>query len=126
MLHAWYVVRDHALFSPWYERTSAGVVLQEPQVDPARVQQRVLELFRSQGRWRRTFQAQYAYPLQDKLTAATANGAAPIVLAASDLDPQRDNTWRTAAAFTQAQRQLLPDAETKWASALLPHFDTAR
>lgn len=125
LLHAWYVVRDQALFWPWYERTSAGVVLQEPQVDPVRIQQRVLELFRSRGNWARAFAAQFAYPLSSRLAAAQSAGHLPIVFAASDLDPQRDNTWRAAAALPNAPRQLLPDAETKWAGALLAHFDGA-
>jgi hypothetical protein len=47
----------------------------------------------------------------------------PIVFAASDLDPQRDNTWRAAADFAQAKHVLLPDAELKWAATLLPNLD---
>jgi pimeloyl-ACP methyl ester carboxylesterase len=126
LLQAWYVVRDHALFWPWYERTSGGVVLQEPQVEPARLQQRVLELFRSRGSWGRTLHAQFAYPLHAKLTRACGRAALPIVFAASDLDPQRDQTWRVAASVPQAARQQLPDAESKWATTLLAYFDGIR
>jgi len=126
LLQAWYVVRDHALFWPWYERTSGGVVLQEPQVEPARLQQRVLELFRSRGNWGRTLHAQFAYPLHAKLTRACGRAALPIVFAASDLDPQRDQTWRVAASVPQAARQQLPDAESKWATTLLAYFDGIR
>ena len=126
LLQAWYVVRDHALFWPWYERTSGGVVLQEPQVEPARLQQRVLELFRSRGNWGRTLHAQFAYPLHAKLTRACGRAALPIVFAASDLDPQRDQTWRVAASVPQAARQQLPDAESRWATTLLAYFDGIR
>jgi pimeloyl-ACP methyl ester carboxylesterase len=126
LLQAWYVVRDHALFWPWYERTSGGVVLQEPQVEPARLQQRVLELFRSRGNWGRALHAQFAYPLHAKLTRACGRAALPIVFAASDLDPQRDQTWRVAASVPQAARQQLPDAESKWATTLLAYFDGIR
>jgi pimeloyl-ACP methyl ester carboxylesterase len=126
LLQAWYVVRDHALFWPWYERTSGGVVLQEPQVEPARLQQRVLELFRSRGNWGRTLHAQFAYPLHAKLTRTCGRAALPIVFAASDLDPQRDQTWRVAASVPQAARQQLPDAESKWATTLLAYFDGIR
>jgi len=126
LLQAWYVVRDHALFWPWYERSSGGVVLQEPQVEPARLQQRVLELFRSRGNWGRALHAQFTYPLHAKLTRAGGRTALPIVFAASDLDPQRDHTWRVAASVPQASRQQLPDAESKWATALLAYFDGIR
>jgi len=126
LLQAWYVVRDHALFWPWYERTSGGVVLQEPQVEPARLQQRVLELFRSRGNWGRALHAQFAYPLHAKLARACGRAALPIVFAASDLDPQRDHTWRVAASLPQAAQQELPDAESKWATALLAYFDGIR
>lgn len=123
LLHAWHVVRDHGLFRPWFARVSSGVILQEPAVDADRVQQRVLNLFRSNGTWRRAMQAQLLYPLKERLRRALGKEALPIVLAASDLDPQRDDTWRAAADFPQAAHQLLPDSESKWASALLPCFD---
>jgi pimeloyl-ACP methyl ester carboxylesterase len=125
LLQAWHVVRDQGLFWPWYERRGTAAIRQEPQVDPVLVQQRVLELFRSAGAWRRAFQAQFSYPLQKRLATALGRGALPVMLAASDLDPQRDGMWRAAADFPRAQHALLPDAETKWAGALLPFLDGA-
>jgi pimeloyl-ACP methyl ester carboxylesterase len=125
LLQAWHVVRDQGLFWPWYERRGSAAIRQEPQVDPALVQQRVLELFRSSGTWRRAFQAQFSYPLRKRLSTALGRGALPVMLAASDLDPQRDSMWRAAADFPRAQHALLPDAEPKWAGALLPFLDGA-
>lgn len=125
LLEAWHTVRDHGLFWPWYERTGSAAIRQEPQINPTHVQQRVLELFRSEGAWRRGFQAQFAYPLRKKLAAAFGKKSIKLVFAASDLDPQRDNTWRAAAEFPQAQHAALPDAEHKWAAILLPYLDGA-
>jgi hypothetical protein len=64
--------------------------------------------------------------LHAKLTRACGRAALPIVFAASDLDPQRDQTWRVAASVPQAARQQLPDAESKWATTLLAYFDGIR
>lgn len=125
LLHAWHMVRDQGLFRPWYERTSAGVIRQEPQVAPELVQQRVLELFRSGGAWRRAMQAQFSYPLRSRLSQALKNKGASIMLAASDLDPQRDDTWRAATDFPQCAHALLPNEQARWANVLLPHFDGA-
>lgn len=125
LLQAWHVVRDQALFWPWYERKGGAAIRQEPQVDPLLVQQRVFELLRSDNAWRRTVQAQFAYPLRKRLAAALGRNPLPLMLAASDLDPQRDGMWRAAADFPQAKHALLPDAEAKWASVLLPFLDGA-
>jgi len=123
LLKAWHLVRDQALFFPWYARKGGAAIRQEPQVDPAQVHQRVLELFRSAGSWQRLFRAQFDYPLRKRLASALGRAAVPIVFAASDLDPQRDNTWRAAADFPAAKHVLLPDAESKWAATLLPNLD---
>ncbi|MBM4233866.1 MAG: alpha/beta hydrolase [Gammaproteobacteria bacterium] len=122
LLKAWHLVRDKALFFPWYERKGSTAIRQEPQVNPVQVQQRVLELFRSPG-WQRLSRAQFDYPLRKRLTSALGRAAVPIVFAASDLDPQRDNTWRAAADFAEAKHVQLPDAESKWAATLLPNLD---
>lgn len=123
LLHAWHVVRDQALFWPWYDRRGSAAIRQEPQVDPLHVQQRVLELFRSDGTWRRALHAQFSYPLHTRLAAALERDRLPVILAASDLDPQRDGMWRAAADLPLAHHALLPDAEGKWAAALLPFLD---
>ena len=126
LLQAWHCVRDQALFWPWYERGTRGLVLQEPQLDPVRLQQRLLEVFRSRGNWGRALKAQFAYPLADQLARVGESAALPLLFAASDLDVHRDHTWRLAGQVPQAPRLLLPDAEAKWASTLLGGFDGLR
>jgi hypothetical protein len=86
-----------------------AAIRQEPQVDPllgaaARVRTAAL----ARNAWRRTVQAQFAYPLRKRLAAALGRNPLPLLLAASDLDPQRDGMWRAAADFPQASMRCCP------------------
>lgn len=119
LLEAWYVVRDHGLFSPWFDRTRQGIVRQEPHVDPQHVNRRVLELFRSKGIWRKAMQAQLEYPLARHL----AKSKVPKVFCSPSWDPQLIATQRAAQENPSAAFIPLPDDETRWADALMPFFD---
>lgn len=119
LLEAWYVVRDHGLFFPWYERNRKGALRQEPSVDPVDVQQRVLELFRSEGRWRALYHAQFDYPLAERLPRSNAT----VHFAASTRDPLAQVTQAAARDFPQIPHLELPDEPERWARVLLAAFD---
>ena len=119
LLEAWYVVRDHGLFFPWYERNRKGALQQEPTVDPIDVQQRVFELFRSEGRWRALYHAQFDYPLAERLRRSQVS----LLFAAAARDPLATVTAAAAREFPQIPHLELPDEPERWARALLPSFD---
>lgn len=119
LLEAWHMVRDQSLFSPWFERTRAGIVRQEPRIDPEFVNRRVLELFRSQGVWRQSFHAQLDYPFARQLARAKI----PRIFCASSGDPQRIETERLARERRSTPFVLLPDDENRWSEILMPFFD---
>ncbi len=123
LLKAWHLVRDQGLFSPWYERRGSSAIRQEPQVAPERVQRGVLDLFRSNGGWRRAFKAQCSYPWRKKLKLAVRESSCRVVLAASDIDPLRASTWRVAEAVPEAVKLSLPESERRWAASLLKCLD---
>jgi len=122
-LQAWHFVRDQELFSPWYDRQGRSTLRQEPSIDPPRLQQRVLELFRSNGCWRRALDEQASYPWRRRLRTATHHTKLSIALAASDTDPLRESTWRVAKAVPGINKIFLPAAEHRWAAALIKFFD---
>lgn len=123
LLQAWHIVRDQGLFWPWYQRQGSSAIRQEPQVDPARVQQSVLDLLRSNGGWQRSFRAQFSYPWRTKLQYAIRDSSLRVVLAASKVDPLQKSTWRVADIVPGVVRLPLPQSERRWAASLAKVFD---
>ena len=119
LLEAWYVVRDHGLFFPWYERNRKGALRQEPSVDPVDIHQRVFELFRSEGQWRALYDAQFAYPLAERLRQSKVS----LQFAAAERDPLANVTQAAARDFPKIPVLELPDEPERWARALLQSFD---
>ncbi|MFO1425975.1 MAG: alpha/beta hydrolase [Steroidobacteraceae bacterium] len=119
LLEAWHLLRDQGLFWPWYARTRAHVIRKPIHVDPAMVHQRVLELFRSKGAWRRAYQAHFAYPLRQKL----ARSRVPMLFVAPPWDPQLEASQQASRDFPQAPFRLMPADMGQWATELLPFLD---
>ena len=119
LLEAWHLMRDQGLFWPWYDRTTRGIIRKQPFVDPAMVHSRVLELFRSEGMWRKAYQAHFSYPLKQRLAKSTV----PMAFVAPGWDPQLEVTQQAAKDFPRAPFMLMPDDMSHWAGALLPFFD---
>jgi len=115
LLHAWHLVRDQALFSPWYDRTRRAIVWKDPQIDPATVHQRVVELFKAPQMWRAAYQAQLAYPLKSKLRQLTV----PALLGASPSAVNREHTLAVARDFPSLPCLTLDDDPGKWGAQLL-------
>jgi pimeloyl-ACP methyl ester carboxylesterase len=115
LLEAWYLMRDQGLFWPWYRRTREGIIDSEPHVDPTMVNARVLELFRSEGMWRKAYQAHFSYPIKEKL----AQLARPVLFAAPEWDPQYAHSRQAAREVPQATFIELPTDMHHWAKALL-------
>lgn len=123
LFQAWHVARDQGLFWPWYKRLGSSAIRQESQIDPDRIQQRLLDLLRSNGGWQRTFRAQFSYPWRTKLQLAMRNSALRVVLAASALDPLQNSTWRVADAVPGVARLPLPKPERLWAASIVKEFE---
>jgi pimeloyl-ACP methyl ester carboxylesterase len=119
LLHAWHMVRDQTLFWPWFDHSRAGVLRGTPQVDPAQIDARVLELFASSGLWRRSLLAGLKWPMTAKLGKLRV----PAAITTSPADPWSDCAERAATALPRLVRVALPDEQVGWASALLPWFD---
>jgi pimeloyl-ACP methyl ester carboxylesterase len=115
LLQAWHIMRDQGLFWPWYRRTRAGIIRAEPYVDPVMVNARVLELFRSEGMWRKAYHAHFSYPIKDKL----AQLQRPVEFAAPAWDPQLEHSQQAAHEVANATFVALPNDMHDWADALL-------
>jgi len=116
LLEAWYVMRDHGLFWPWYRRNRSGIIWQEPQIDPQMVQARVLELFRSNGMWREAHRAYLASPLAPTLR----RGGCHVLFAAATWSPHLETAKQAAKDFPDMPFVELPRESIDWAHTLLP------
>ena len=121
LLHAWHMLRDQQLFFPWFDRTRTGVLRSEPRIDPEEIDLRVLELFRSEGMWRRSLSAGFAWPLRERLARLRTPTAVTLCAA----DPWLGCAQRAVADRPQLVGLGLPDAPSRWAETLLPWFDAA-
>lgn len=119
LLEAWHLLRDQGLFWPWYDRTTRGIIRKPLHLDTNMVHQRVLELFRSEGMWRKAYQAHFAYPLKARLKKC----AVRMQFVAPAWDPQFEVTQQAARDFPQAQFVRMPDDMPRWAEALQPFLD---
>lgn len=115
LLEAWYVVRDQSLFWPWFRQKRNNIIHAETDLDPMRVQVRLLDLFRSQGMWRQSHQAAFVYPWKTKLakTRESVLLAAPIGSALISAAAQ------AASDLPHLSFVELPRESRDWAHALL-------
>jgi hypothetical protein len=119
LLEAWHLMRDQGLFFPWFKRQKAHALRGEPYLDPAMVNRRVLELFRSDGNWRRAYQAHFAYPIRARLKA---NKVATLVVSPA-WDPQYADGERLSRDFPAVPFRRMPDDFAAWGEELMPFLD---
>lgn len=98
LITAWHMLRDGAMFWPWYRRTRAGVRWSEPEIEPVALQMRLIE-------WLKGKETYAAFA-----RAALAAPAAPLLLAAH---PTLVLTGTDAimAAYGQHAAAALPQAQ---------------
>ena len=116
LVEAWYVVRDQHLFWPWFRQKRANVIQSEAELDPVRVQRRLLDLFRSHGMWRQAHQAAFVYPGKRKL----AKTREAVLLAAPNADPLKSVAAQAATEMSHLIFVELPRDSHDWARVLLP------
>jgi pimeloyl-ACP methyl ester carboxylesterase len=119
LLQAWHMLRDQALFWPWFHHTRDGILWKEPHVDPAMVHARLVSLFKAPRMWRLAYRAHFAYPVEERL----ARVKQPTLLCAPARDPQFEATRAAQAANPRCAFLELPDSMTGWGPAMLPFLD---
>jgi pimeloyl-ACP methyl ester carboxylesterase len=119
LLEAWHLLRDQGLFWPWFKRRKANIIRKPPFVDPTMVNKRVLELFRSDGNWRRAYQAHFAYPIKRKLKQCRV----PMLVVSPFWDPQFEDGERLSRDFPNIPFRKMPDDWTQWGAELAPFLE---
>ncbi|MGE0583032.1 MAG: alpha/beta fold hydrolase [Steroidobacteraceae bacterium] len=119
LLQAWQFIRDQGHYWPWYEQTRDAILRTADALDPAFVHQRVLEIFRAPGAWRRAYRAHFTYPVKSRLRAVRV----PVLLAAAEGDPMHPYALAAAKAFPHLPVCTLARDPAQWARDLLPFLD---
>ena len=119
LLEAWHLMRDQGLFWPWFKRQKANIIRKPPYLDPAMINKRVLDLFRSQGNWRRAYQAHFAYPIRARLR----QNKVPTLVVSPSWDPQYEDGERLARDFPGIPFCKVPDDFAAWGAELLPFLN---
>jgi pimeloyl-ACP methyl ester carboxylesterase len=115
LLLAWHLLRDGRLFFPWFDRTAAGAVPVEPDLDPRQLLLELRELLKSSGSARNLMRDVLDYPL----ASALADAGAHVALGAGPASAWQGAT-RAAAALAPGLRCLaLPADAAGWVATLL-------
>ena len=119
LLEAWHLMRDQGLYFPWFKRQKANIIRKPPYLDPVMVTKRVLELFRSNGNWRRAYQAHFAYPIRARLK----QNRVPTLVVSPSWDPQFEDGQRLSQDFPGVPFRKMPDDFAAWGPELLPFLN---
>ncbi len=114
LLAAWYMMRDQALWYPYFNTTRDGILRSDPNVDPHLVHQRVVELMKMGDRYQHAHAAGFRYPLAERLPAATCR----VTLASARRDALVDRVPLAARLLPSARTLTLPDSISDWAASI--------
>jgi pimeloyl-ACP methyl ester carboxylesterase len=118
-IKVWNMVRDQALYAPWFERKKTNIIRSgEPDIAPEVIHRRTLDLLKCGDRYRALYAAHFNYPIEQKLKAVQC----PLMLGS----PQSSASQRAAAlGLKNYQLNELPsDDRAQLADALMAFFDS--
>jgi pimeloyl-ACP methyl ester carboxylesterase len=114
LLTAWHMMRDQALWYPYFDRTRSAALPGEPNVDPQFVHRRVVELMKMGDRYQLAYAAEFGYPLAERLPTARCR----VTLASARWEAFRERTHEAARLLASARTLTLPDAFDEWADVI--------
>lgn len=114
LVAAWYMMRDQALWFPYYSRTRAAALQAEPNLDPEFIHKRVVELMKMGDRYRRAYAAEFEYPVRERLPGARCQ----VVFASAAWEPLRDRLSEAQQLLPAGTVLKLPDRFGDWARAI--------
>ncbi len=114
LLTAWHMMRDQALFWPWFARSAASIVDAEPKVNPEAIQLRVTELMKCGNRYQDAYASFFRYDLAEGLRTS----AATAIFATPPWDPVAADATSAAEALGKSH-VTLPAALSDWGASLV-------
>jgi pimeloyl-ACP methyl ester carboxylesterase len=118
LLAAWYMMRDQALWFPYYRTRREAILPGDPSLDPQFIHRRVVELMKMGDRYRHAYAAEFRYPLAQRLGQATAH----VTLASAAWEALGTRVGPAQRCAPAARTLTLPDRFEDWATALERHW----
>lgn len=118
LMTAWAMMRDQALFWPWFNRTRAGIVKSANGFDVAQVHLRVTELLKIGDQYQKAYAAMWTYPMRARLPQLKT----PALICTPAWDPVHGQMADLAAAAPQAATAVLAPTMADWHRTLDPFF----
>jgi pimeloyl-ACP methyl ester carboxylesterase len=117
---AWGIMRDQALYWPWFKRTRAGIIWADAQLDPALIHTRVVELLKIGDQYQQAYGAAWTYPMRERLARLTV----PCLVCAPPWEPIAHKTALAAEIAPGIQTAALPARMADWHQVLTAFLDT--
>jgi pimeloyl-ACP methyl ester carboxylesterase len=110
LVTGWGIMRDQALFWPWFKRTRAGIIWADAQLDPALIHTRVVELMKIGDQYQKAYGAAWTYPMRTRLPQLTV----PTLVCAPGWEPIFHKTALAAEIAPQVGIAELPARMADW------------
>jgi len=110
LMTAWGMMRDMALFWPWYNRTKSGIVRRDAAIDGNTVHARVEDLLKIGDAYQNAYAASFNYPMAERLKASTT----PNLMADLPGAASYSRVAMAKAAAPNVQTADLPDDIRAW------------
>lgn len=114
LLTAWHMMRDQALFWPWYDRRAEAMVSGPPRLDVELIQLRVNELLKCGNRYQQAYRSAFSYPLSERLRQCNS----PVTFASPTWDPLHSKSRKAASLSRNAGVEELPGSMADWATSI--------
>jgi pimeloyl-ACP methyl ester carboxylesterase len=114
LVKAWYMMRDQALWFPHFKRTQAAALQSDPNLDAEFVHKRVVEVMKMGDRYQHAYQAEFDYPLTERLPGAQCR----VLFASAAWEPLLDRLPRAQKLLPTAAVVKLPERFGDWARAI--------
>ncbi len=115
---AWAMMRDQALYWPWFNQARAGILVSANGIDVAMINLRVIELLKTGDQYRKAYAAMWTYPLRERL----AKLSAPALMCMPTWDPIHAKMAEAAAITPNIATADLPPKMSDWHTVLEPFF----
>ena len=121
LISAWYMMRDQALWFPYFRTDRGGILFGDPNLDPQFLHRRVVEVMKMGDRYRHAYAAEFNYPLAERLRDCRAD----VTLASAPWEALRGRVETARGLLPSARALTLPERFGDWAAALDQHWSVS-
>ncbi len=119
LMEAWLMIRDSELFWPWYQPLIKNEIGRDPDLDPAALQERAVDLLKAAPHHTALTRSM----LDADVSASLSRVTQPLLLCADVGSPHFERTQKACDLAPTGRFETLPKARASWPAMLLSFFD---